>query len=250
MEITEIMKAYMEIGALGIFVIISAAILILLIKTIIDKFNNKNNTIDEKFNAMFELLKQQTQDYQEQQTNLINNIVYGVVSHVPSDEENNKLTKISEQIDEQLQTILDKTNACRVSLVQYHNGGKGISKQSFLKMSMTNEVVSIGVKPFIMDFKDQFRSVLSYFIKEINDKGYCYIDNYENMQNIDSSMYEFLRDRNIQSKYGIAIKNKSDTVIGFICVEYTDRDLATPNKETIVNILNEKKLIFEYLLNS
>lgn len=248
MEFTETIKAYMEVGALGLFVVIAAVILILLVKTLIERFTKKDDSMESKFNTMIELLQKQNQDYQEQQTNLINNIVYGVVSHVPSPEENDKLTKISEQIDEQLQIILTKTNACRVSLVQYHNGGKGINKQSFLKMSMTNEIVALGVKPFITEFKDQFRSVLSYFVKEINDKNYCFIDNYEDMKLIDTSMYEFLRDRNIQAKYGIAVKNNSGTVIGFVCVEYTNKDVA--NKDDIIKILNEKELIFEYLLNS
>lgn len=248
MEFADMLKAYMEIGALGIFVVIAAVILMLLVKLLISRFTKKDDTIDSKFNMMIDLLQKQNQDYQEQQTNLINNIVYGVVSHVPSVEENDKLTKISDQIDEQLQIILQKTNACRVSLVQYHNGGKGVNKQSFLKMSMTNEVVALGVKPFIMDFKDQFRSVLSYFVKEINDKNYCYIDNYEDMQLIDTSMYEFLRDRNIQAKYGIGIKNNSEMVIGFVCVEYSNKD--NIDKENIIKILNEKELIFEYLLNS
>ena len=91
--------------------------------------------------------------------------------------------------------MLIATGASRASLVQYHNGGKGVNRQSFLKMSMTNEQVQLGVKPIISTFKDQFRSVLAYFVKEINEKGYCYIDDFEDLQSIDAGTYEFLRDR-------------------------------------------------------
>ena len=68
--------------------------------------------------------------------------------------------QISQEIDKHLQAIITETNASRAALIQYHNGGRGINKQSFLKMSMTNEQIQLGVKPFINGFKDQFRSIL------------------------------------------------------------------------------------------
>ena len=82
-------------------------------------------------------------------------------------------------------------------------------------MSMTNEQVQLGVKPVIQDFKDQFRSVLSYFVKQLSDKGKCYIPDLEGIQNIDPSMYEFLKDRGLQAKFGLAIHNRDGIVIRF-----------------------------------
>lgn len=82
-------------------------------------------------------------------------------------------------------------------------------------MSMTNEQVQLGVKPVIQDFKDQFRSVLAYFTKELSNSGKCYIKDLEELQNIDPNMYEFLKDRGLQSKFGLAIHNKEGIVIRF-----------------------------------
>lgn len=45
----------------------------------------------------------------------------GVTNHVPSQEENTKLTNVSTQINNHLQQILINTNASRANLVQYHN---------------------------------------------------------------------------------------------------------------------------------
>lgn len=82
-------------------------------------------------------------------------------------------------------------------------------------MSMTNEQVQLGVKPVIQDFKDQFRSVLAYFTKELSNSGKCYIKDLEELQNIDPNMYEFLKDRGLQSKFGLAIHNRDGIVIRF-----------------------------------
>lgn len=212
MEFITVIKSYVEIGVLGLCAVLTITIAWLYFKKSQSKEDEKDRHIykqeddlENKFNKMLELIQKQNQDYQNQQAKntemLMQNIINGVVSHVPSVEENNKLTRVTEEIDKDLQEILIETKASRTSLVQYHNGGKGINKQSFLKMSMTNEQVQLGVKPFISDFKDQFRSVLSYFVKELNDKGYCYIENYESMIDKDTSMYEFLKDREIEAKF-------------------------------------------------
>ena len=105
-------------------------------------------------------------EFQEKQAEkLINTIIHGVVNHVPSTEESTKLTNISNTIDKILQDILLETGASRACLVQYHNGGKGINQQAFLKMSMTNEKTQLGVKSIMGECKEQFRSALGYFRK-------------------------------------------------------------------------------------
>ena len=114
-------------------------------------------------------------------------------------------------------------------------------------MSITNEQVQLGVKPLMSEFKDQFRSVLSYFVHEIHDTGHCYISDYEDLQGTDSSMYEFLRDRGVQAKFGIAIHDKNNMIIGFVCAEFLDKTKANTN--IIDKCLVSKQQVFEMLLN-
>ena len=258
MEWAELVKMYIEIGVLGLCAILVIVMVWLNFKRTNKKDDEKDNKLDKrndnlekKFNEMLQLMQQQNQDYQEQQTKntelLIQSIINGVTNHVPSPEENSKLTKISEEIDKQLQQLLIQTNASRANLVQYHNGGKGINRQSFLKMSMTNEQVQLGVKPFIQDFKDQFRNVLAYFTKQLSATGICYIPNLECIQSEDSSMYEFLKERGIQAKFGLAIHDCNNCVIGFICLEFEDKTKA--DVDLIDKSLKSKQPIFETLLN-
>lgn len=261
MNFADILKAYLEIGVLGLSGCLIIYLTYLNFKKAHDKdiknddkkderLDKKDDALEKRFDAMLELMQKQNQDYQDQNAKnieiLINNIINGIVNHVPSKEEDVKFTKVSEEIDVILTEILNKTGADRVNLVQYHNGGKGINKQPFLKMSMTNEQVKFGVKAFMPEFKDQFRSTLSYFTKELNDVGYCYIKDHEDLKNVDNSMYDFMSLRGIESAFGIALKDKDGTIIAFIALEFINKELVDLNK--IDRVLKDKQKVVETLL--
>ena len=259
MDWAELVKVYVEIGILGLCGVLTVMIGYLGFKRAQEDNKNKDNRLeknqdksDNRFDSMLTLIQEQNRVFQEQQLKnnemLINSIVQGVTNHVPSPEENTKLTRITEEIDKTLQQMLIFTNADRVDLVQYHNGGKGVNKQSFLKMSMTNEQVKIGVKPFMSEFKDQFRSVISYITKSLNEKGYCYINDAEVVKTVDPGTYEFLINRGIEAKYCMAIHDTKDNfVIGFVCVEYIKKEDAKP--DLVDQVFKEKQKILETLLN-
>lgn len=221
MEWVDLIKAYIEIGILGLCGIVIIYIFIKEYKRRNEVDTKKQNNeykytdnLNIKLNEVVDLLKKQNEDYrllQEKQleeertrnTELITKIIEGVTSHVPSRTENDKLTEVNKQIDEILKDVLVQTNADRACVIQYHNGGKGINRQSFLKMSMTNEKFQVDGKSFMNQFKDQFRSVLGYFVNQINDNGYCYINNVESMSSLDVGVYEFMKNRNIDAMYRI-----------------------------------------------
>ena len=258
MDWAELVKFYVEIGILGLCGVLTVMIAYLGFKRSREDNKDKDKRLeknqdksDDRFDTMLKLIQEQNKAFQEQQLKnnelLINNIVQGVTSHVPSSEENVKLTRITEEIDKTLQQILIFTNADRVDLVQYHNGGKGVNRQSFLKMSMTNEQVKVGVKPFMSEFKDQFRSVIAYIIRTLNETGYCYINDAEEMKTVDAGTYEFLLNRGIESKYCMAIRSNDRTVIGFVCVEYIEKENARP--DLVDKVFKEKQKVLETLLN-
>ena len=258
MEWAELAKIYVEIGILGLCGVLTVLIAYLGFKRSREDNKSKDKRLaenqgklDDRFDNMLKMIQEQNKAFQEQQLKnnelLINNIVQGVTSHVPSSEENVKLTRITEEIDKTLQQILIFTNADRVDLVQYHNGGKGVNRQSFLKMSMTNEQVKVGVKPFMSEFKDQFRSVIAYIIRTLNETGYCYINDAEEMKTVDAGTYEFLLNRGIESKYCMAIRSNDGTVIGFVCIEYIEKENARP--DLVDKVFKEKQKVLETLLN-
>ena len=268
-----IVQAYIELGILGLLAVIFIFLVIIAFgrkgkdddwkKAKIDKkdeiLESDKQTINKQLQELTKIILTQNEEMrkiekerQDSQNKvnekLASKIIDGVIYHIPSQEENSKLTNVNIDIDTILQDILLETNASRVSVVQYHNGGKGINKQAFLKMSMTNEKIQLGVKPFIQDFKDQFRSVLGYFVNEINTKGFCYINNVDDILYKDVGMYEFMKNRGIESKYGYAIHNTEGNVVAFICVEFIDKVKA--DESVVNNSLKEHYREVERLLNS
>ena len=258
MEFTQALQAYMEVGFLGLCGVLVCIMFYLFVKRSHQKEDEKDNNaktkddvIQQGFTSMMDFMKEQFREQNKQQMDnnklLLNAIISGVTNHVPSQEENTKLTNVSTEINNHLQQILLNTNASRTNLVQYHNGGKGINKQSFLKMSITNEQVQLGVKPFIGEFKDQFRNLLAYFVQQLDEQGYCYIEDREFLKDKDISTYEFLKDRGIEAKYGMAIRDNNGMVIGFVSVEYLDKNNA--DVKIIDKVFKEQQKVFETLLN-
>lgn len=211
----------------------------------------KDELIKQQYTGLINQLQEQNEKLLEQQNknnnDMMNQIIYQVNSHVPSAEEDKNLSLLNNTINAYLNDLLKKIDASRVNLVQYHNGARNLNRMSFLKMSVTNEQVKVGCKPLMPEFKDQFRSVLSYVVSELDEKGYCFIKNPEDVKEKDAGTYEFLINRNIKSKYTIAIKNDEETVIGFLCVEYENKP--TESTEEIKKNLEKYKERIQTLLN-
>lgn len=155
--------------------------------------------------------------------NIIKDIIQGVSKKHLTPTESNKIGKIEKQINDIIKEILQETGASRVCIVKYHNGNKDMTGKSFLKMSMTNEVVNLGVAPMMTEFKDLFRSLLAYWCHEIETNDFCVIEDAEELKDKDITMYQYLTVRNIESKYGIALRDVDNNVVGFICIEYLNK---------------------------
>lgn len=258
LEFAEVLKAFIEVGLLGL-----CAVMMIVIfyenhkrshktdddknKLITDQFASMNSKLDGMVNV---ITTQNTKfmEFQEQQSNkLIDTIIHGVINHVPTKEENNKLTTINNAVDNILQDILLETGASRACLVQYHNGGKGVNQQAFLKMSMTNEKTQLGVKSIMSECKDQFRSALGYFVNDISKTGHCCIFNIDDIKETDVGMYELMLTRGIQAKCGYGIHNSDKMVIAYISVEFEDKSKA--KQDTIRKSFMEHYREVERLLN-
>ena len=227
------------ISELGILILCGAMVLAIFWMNY-KRNSKKDDEKDDKLDAVMNKI-------QEQNELLVNQVVNGVVKHNLSNEENSNLTYIEQQINDYLKELQLKLDACRVSLVRFHNGNKGMDGLSFLKMSMTNEVVKLGVSPIMQEFQNYFRSFLAYWVRQLEKTGYCLIDDVEDLKEEDSTMYNYLKSRGVKSKAGIAIKNTAGINIGFICVEYVNKRAV--NTTEVCNCLKEYQIKVETLLN-
>lgn len=200
---------------------------------------------DEYYDLLLEKQKESDRKYQE----LIEKILSAAQKpHLLTEEENSRMTKIDEEIDLFLEKALISSKASRVSLVKYHNGGNDMLGNSILKMSMSNEKCAAGVIHLLNNFQNQLRSAFAYWVKELGDKGYCFIEDVEDVKDLDNSIYQYMKQCGVKAKYGIAIKNTvTGSVIGYLCMDFSDKD--DIDLEQIKHCLNDKKLKIEALLN-
>ena len=265
MNFPEVLKAFLEVGILGLCAIMMIIIFYENHKRSHQTDDEKNKLIVDNYNKIEDMLNGLTQNIQNQNNKLLERqeihfekeseranqliqaIITGVTQHVPTAEEDKKLDEINNQVDKTLRMLREDTNASRACIVQYHNGGKGINKQSFQKMSMTNEQVKLSVQPIMNEFKDQYRMSLSYFVNKLRDDGKCYIKNVENIRDLDASTYEFMKFKEINSLYGKAITGPQGNVIAFIGLEYEGKNM--PNDELIDEAFNKYYNTFESALN-
>lgn len=182
-----------------------------------------NQKRDKEYEAERKEQKKRNEELQENYNSMIQDIIKGVSKKHLTPVESKNLSKIEKEINDIINQILLETGASRVCIVKYHNGNKDMTGKSFLKMSMTNEVVNLGVAPMMSDFRDLFRSLLAYWCHEIETKECCIISDTEDLKDIDITMYQYLTVRNIEAKYGIGLKDNDGNIIGFICIEYLNK---------------------------
>jgi len=159
--------------------------------------------------------------------------------------------EIENQIEVHLKELRDFSSCSRASVIRYHNGMRDLVGNPFLKVSCTNEQVSIGVQPFKTQFQNQFRSLLSYINNEIKLNGFCYIENINYLKDINHfTIYEFFNSKNVKSIFCSAIYDKGKNIIGFVSLEYLFFSKATAEikyyltkkTEEISTLLNLKEM--------
>ena len=143
-----------------------------------------NQKRDKEYEAEREEQRKRNKELQENYNSMIQAIIKGVSKKHLTPIESKNIGKIEKEINDIINQILLETGASRVCIVKYHNGNKDMTGKSFLKMSMTNEVVNLGVAPMMSDFRDLFRSLLAYWCHEIETKEFCIISDAEDLKDI------------------------------------------------------------------
>ena len=253
----DLVKPYLEVGVVGLAAIFLVLFAILALrrfiereKELIDNTNKHSNKSDARCDEMFKTVIEQNQKNQElmqqQLKELTDHIINGVTTHTISAAENTALSEKESQINACLKRTQEKTNASRVVLVRFHNGGRDMNGLSFLKMSMTNECPGPGFAGISPDFQNLFRSFFSYLCESLIKEDKCYIPDIEILKQKDTTMYEYFLSRNVQALYSIAIKNNEGSIIGFIAIEFVNKK--DVNMEQVEHCLHDKKIKIETIL--
>lgn len=141
------------------------------------------------------------------------------VIHSKEEEEENR--RVDEVIYQQLQKLLDKTRANRVSCFLYHNGGRNVLGRSFQKMSMSHELVDSCTAPLMGQYQQMPRMMFPILNQKMAEQGYYYIEDMSKIQEVDTITYQSFIARGVKAAFVQAIKATSGTVLGFMTVEFT-----------------------------
>lgn len=237
MEIVAVIKAVLEVGVLAL----CAAVVIW--QVINDR--NRQAKIEEEYGAITQGI---IDKLGEQNDLMLKQIIQKVdMGHTITTEEDKDISKVEKELEEYLSNLLKETNANRVALFRYHNGGKDYNGRSFLRMSMTNEVVKGGTALIQPQCQNLFRSMFFGLMHSLEDNGYDYVDNIEEIKDCDAGFYRYLKDFGIIGKYSVALYNNSSNIMGFLTVDFANTDHLEIKE--IIRCLQENKIKVETLLN-
>ena len=227
MEFIEVAKAA---GELGILLLCGGLVVIIFWLT----YKRSAEREDELINSM-----------QKQNETLVKEIVNKITKHTMSEEDTFKMAQIDDEIVGYLKRTQEMTGANRVSIMMYHNGGNDSIGNPFPRMSMRYEVTN-GVPRVMEQMKNMFKSYLHEWCKLMDTRQYYEVPDLIEAEKVSGSFAEFMKLRNIEALSGIAIRNENKSTVGFIIIEYKDKN--DVKIDQVRHCLHDKQLKIEALL--
>lgn len=99
---------------------------------------------------------------------------------------------VTPKIREELCKLAEEVHADRVLVFEYSNGTSNLIGLPFLYASATCEVLSRGTFPISQNYQKINTSIIASFLEELEDKGYLYISNVEDIKHTSPILYNFL----------------------------------------------------------
>jgi hypothetical protein len=124
----------------------------------------------------------------------------------------------SNKIQIQLYHLLQNFGADRISIYEFHNGGKNLAGVEFKKCSNSYEAVSLEIKPNIKEMQNLPLSINPLWNKILATREEIIIPSTENLE--DSFLRGYLESQSIHTYYATILQDYDNTPVGFITIEY------------------------------
>lgn len=133
---------------------------------------------------------------------------------------------VSYIIKQKIHDLLNRYNADRAFILEFHNNKQNLTGLPFLWFDMTFEEIAKGINTIQAAWKDQEASQLLPVVKDINDndgfKIYS-LEDLEELQHTSSVLYRRLRvDRQLQEAIMVGLYDNNNKIIGIFILEYED----------------------------
>jgi hypothetical protein len=166
------------------------------------------------FLVKFILKRQKKQD--EKIDEIINKLLCQQIT--PTQEKLDDFAETANKIQILIYHMLMEFKADRISIYEYHNGGKTISGVDFKKCSNTYEAVDLQIEPMVKQYQNLPLSTNTFWYKLILDKKPIEIADSSLVE--DNTMRNLLKTNYINSYYSRLLLDYDCRAIGFITIEY------------------------------
>jgi hypothetical protein len=122
------------------------------------------------------------------------------------------------KIQIQLYHMLQNFGADRVSIYEFHNGGKNLAGIEFKKCSNTYEAVELETKPIIKEMQNLPLSINPLWNKILSTRNMIIVPLVEELT--DTFLKSYLETQSIKTYYATILQDYDNTPIGFITLEY------------------------------
>lgn len=197
-SIIELVKAADKYGVSLVVLIVLGIFTWFLIKYLLKRMKKQDNKLDE----------------------LVNKLINKQNDHGLTDEALQESAEKTLKIQQIIYNLLNDYEADRISIFEYHNGGKTISGLDFKKCSNTYEAVKIGNSEKYKDYQNIPISVNFLWNKLLLDKKPILISNINCLKKTDHTIYSMLSKEGIKSYYSRLICDYNDNPIGFIIITF------------------------------
>lgn len=184
------------------------------------------------------IIKNSTKRIREQEEKIDN--LYGRIDNMMtkfSSDDNHELTgkfinyaENANKIQIQLYHLLQVFRADRISIYEFHNGGKNLAGVEFKKCSNTYEAVSLEIKPMIKEMQNLPLSINPIWNKILATRDDIIIPDISKLE--DTFLKAYLESQNIKTFYSSLLQDYDNTPIGFIMIEYY-RDVVILTEEEL-----------------
>lgn len=116
--------------------------------------------------------------------------------------------------------LLNELEADRVSIFEFHNGGKTLSGIDFNKYSNTFEAINLGIESKFAEYQNIPISLDFMCSKLLAEKNIIHIPDIETLKNDDKTIYNTLKTKGILSYYSRLLEDYDFKPSGIITVEY------------------------------
>ena len=199
--LVDIIQIFQNYGFIGTILLLSIFVAYMVIKNSSKRIREQEEKIDSLYSRIDKLMNKFSSDENHELTGKFINYA----------ENANKI-----QI--QLYHLLQNFGAERVSIYEFHNGGKNLAGVEFKKCSNTYEAVSLETKPTIKEMQNLPLSINPLWSKILVTRDDINIPSVEKIEDIFFKSY--LESQSIKAYYSTILQDYDNTPIGFITLEY------------------------------